>query len=358
MPSLLPDWSDSPRHAPRSPSYAGLTQRAAFATWLTAKREERQISRKELARRVWPESAEMATTAQIKRYETVARNAGGRPTHVTLPSPDTLRRICDALDVPWLEAFALAGYYREILDVLVALAELGKRWLSEDNALRDEGAALSFRSIGVTQLDGKIVWDALKEERYAGRYIVGRWEEGPFEPPPGSDFEGMDARAAASFKAQCEQVSVVPCVVPKPLAVAILVATAGFPRRGDVYKDDAVAYAARLLSGATRLVETAEDLAARHRALPPLLRKADDVLKDPALPLDAKRVIAAEYMVAWADNECNRYTHIARLAAFEYFGEAGSSLKTVTPYVKLPQIRRSQLPDPVEFSNSEETKTH
>jgi len=319
------------------------------------------MPRKELARRVWPVSAEAATTAQIKRYETIVSDAQGRPTHVTLPSPGTLRRICSALDVSWLEAFALAGYYHEVLEVLVALGELGKRWLAEDNAFRDEEEARSFRSIGVTQLDGKIVWDALNEERYAARYTVGRWEEGPFEPPPASDFEGMDPHVAALLKGQFERESQQPrlvhCVVPKPLAVAILIAVAGFPRRGDIYKDGAVAYAANLLSGATRLIEIAEASAGRRYVLPPFLRKADDVLKDRALMLDAKRVIAAEYIVAWADYECGRYTHIARLAAFEYFGEAGSSMKTITPYVQLPQLRRSELPDPAEFANLVETKT-
>jgi transcriptional regulator with XRE-family HTH domain len=363
MQSLLPepDWIDAPRrHAPRAPSYAGLTQRAAFADWLKAQREKRRLSRKEIARKVWPRSAAMATTAQIKRYETVKRDERGRPIDVTLPSPGTLRKISQALGISWLEAFAFAGYFREILQALAALAELGRQWLAEDKAFGDDGAAGSFRGFGVIRLNGKIVWEALKERRYAARYTLGYWEEGPYEPRPASDYEGLDPDLVVMMKTNDERESRepqrVPCVVPKPMAVAILVAAAGFPRRGDIYKDGTNIYAANLLSAATLLVEAAEASIGKRRTLPPLLQKADDVLKDRLLPLDSKRVIAAEYVVAWADRECNRYTHIARLGAFDYFGEAGSSMKTLTAFVELPQIRRVELPDPAEFTHLEQTQ--
>ena len=49
-----------------------------------------------------------------------------------------------------------------------------------------------------------------------------------------------------------------------------------------------------------------------------------------------RRVIAAEYVVRWADQECEFYTHIVRLAALEYFGVAGSSMDNLTPEMHLP----------------------
>ena len=55
-------------------------------------------------------------------------------------------------------------------------------------------------------------------------------------------------------------------------------------------------------------------------------------------------MIAAEYVVKWADQECEIYTHIERLAALEYFGVAGSSMDNLTPEMQLPHIRPATLP--------------
>ena len=64
-----------------------------------------------------------ATTARIKAYETVERDEDGRPTHVMLPSSNTLRAISEVLELPWPSTFTFAGYYHEILEALAALAD-------------------------------------------------------------------------------------------------------------------------------------------------------------------------------------------------------------------------------------------
>ncbi len=176
--------SNVPKRTPRSPSYAGLTQRAVFADWLRGVREGKPMSRKELAWRVWPpKNRERArsdtTTARIKSYETIERDERGRVVHVVLPSPEVLRRICDALGISWLSTFASAGYYHDVLQALASLVALGYRWLDIDNAFAREGARLTFRSFGVTELGGRVIWDACWNPVFRLATSSGRSSSGP-----------------------------------------------------------------------------------------------------------------------------------------------------------------------------------
>ena len=148
-------------------------QRRTSALWLKDKREQKHISRKELARRIWPKATE-ATTARIKAYETVERDEDGRPTHVMLPSSNTLRAISEVLELPWPSTFTFAGYYHEILEALAALAELGKRWLQEDGVVIDRASELNFRSLGVRHFGEHSVWHALKNRAIETVISLGR----------------------------------------------------------------------------------------------------------------------------------------------------------------------------------------
>jgi transcriptional regulator with XRE-family HTH domain len=352
---LPPFWTDAPkRQAPRSPSYAGLVQRAHFVTWLRQERERRGISRKQLARAVWPGAGE-ATTARIKAYETVKVNEQGRPVHVMLPSPDTLRKMCNALAIPWTSTFTLAGYYREILDCLAALAELGKRWLQEDGIVTDLESGLNFRSVGVKHFGDFTVWYGLKMRRYQQRYISGtiaqhtrRSFESQIIDTSSQEVAEQMQRLMQQFGDRHDRFSY---VVPKPIAVALLVVASGFPRRGDVWKRDANVYAVRLLEAATPLLEYA--LKETKVKLSGNIQRADQVLSDVQLPIDGRRVVAAEHLISWADAICQGYTHYARLASMEYFGVAGSTIDNITPEYELPQIRRARLPYVEQFGRME-----
>lgn len=343
-----------PKRAPRSPSYASLDQRAVFVAWLQEERLLRGMSRKQLARKLWPTSSDDATTARVKAYETVQRDEHGHIVHVMLPSREVLRRICEALEISWLSAFASAGYYRDVLQALAALVALGFRWLDHDRAFVREGAKMSFRSLGVTELDGQIVWDAMREPRFSSRYISGSFLQLPAETRivPETDADGnplpeVVRRAFAEPSAPREQYY----VVPKPMAAAILVAASGFPRRGDIWKPGVDMYAVHLFDAATSLVDHA--LRNANLALSGHLLRADEALKDIRLPLDSRRVVAAEHMIAWADDICQGYTHCARLASMDYFGVSGSSTDKTTVEYKLPQIRRATLPNVEAFRMTE-----
>ena len=51
-----------------------------------------------------------------------------------LPTPETLRAICDAVKASYVEVADRFGYYREIIRILDDLVWLGAQWLDEDEA--------------------------------------------------------------------------------------------------------------------------------------------------------------------------------------------------------------------------------
>ena len=315
------------------------------------------LTRKEISRRLWPASADSATTHPIKLY-TEVRTVNGKP-HVNLPAPRTLRSLCDLLQVPWTEAFALAGYYHELLQALADLADLANQWMDEDSG--EDGIPDGFNFNGVENLNGLHIDEALKRPDYAERYVSGAWEDGAkdfYQPPrsPDADPEAQSRFFSEWILENVAKVRFVSAVIPKPLAVAILIAVTGFPRRGDLFKDETSSYAAELLSAVSWLIDEAQRRS-RLRSLPPLLQRADDALRDRNLNLEAKRVIAAEYTVAWADRQCAVYTHVARLAAMARFGVAGSSVSTQNGEEILPELRRALLPNAEQFKPGEHLPT-
>ena len=327
---------------PVAPTFVAPDQRQFFTAWLNEVVANSKVSKLKIAAAIGHD-----TTQQLNKF---LRGD-------VMPMPETLRRICDCIGVPWTMAYAHAGYYGEILGILALLSQLANKWLKEDDALPDRK---HFRS-GVLQIGGLPVWEALQQSRLGARYTVGSWVEQPPLPPRDSDLEQFAPEHREAFKRFYEEESKEPrtvrCYVPKPLGLAILIAVAGFARRGDIYKSGADRYAADIFAASTQLIELAEQTIARSYTLPTLLQRADDALKDRELPFVLRRVIAAEYVVRWADQECEFYTHIVRLAALEYFGVAGSSMDNITPEMQLPHIRPATLPPISEFSDLTEKTT-
>ncbi len=114
-------------------------------------------------------------------------------------------------------------------------------------------------------------------------------------------------------------------------------------------------YAADIFAASTVLIEVAEKAVARSYKLPPLLRKAEDASRIASFHSALRRVIAAEYIVKWADRECEIYTHIVALRRLEYFGVAGSSMDNLTPEMQLPHLRLAKLPEVSEFLTLQKT---
>ena len=183
--------------------------------------------------------------------------------------------------------------------------------------------------------------DPREDSSFNKRYCIGSWDSGTGGIPRNTPRIVRTMREANSTT----------MIVPKPIGVAILLAALAFPRRGDVYKDGARQYRENLGRAAHDLAIVAKARRSENRAagrpkkLHQLLQQASNVLDDPRLSFDLKRPMAGEYIVAWADSICQLYTHYARLAAFEFWGEAGSEISNVTPFVQLPQFRKAELPE-------------
>lgn len=301
----------------------------ALLSWLGERIACSGVSKKSLARALSQDS-----TQQINKY------LSGR----VVPSPKTLKKLCNEIGAPWPTAFVLAGYYGEILESLADLAYLSKIWKAQDAVWPEDEP--QFRSTGVLRIKQKALQEAFEDVAIRRRYVVGEFEDKPTElvneGMPEELFEGLKQFKEAHRKHYV--------VVPKPLGVAIFVAVSGFPRRGDVYKDDRSPYAAQVLEQATSLIDEARKHRPRRQYLPNYLQQTRDTLNDNNLPFGEKRAIGGELMNAWADSLCGRYTYYARLATFAKWGEIGSRVSTVTPWRKTPERKIAECPEPTEFA--------
>lgn len=320
----------------------------------------------------------------------------------SLPTPETLRKICSHLNglCSYVEAVDRFGYYREIIQLFDDLIWLGECWMEEDDAY---GRAIRFDSRGcainidahgrATRLDGPkisrvdsihytgvlywkgqpITWgnpapllnkpgcDPRADAVFPKRYFIGAWDEGP---------SGMPRKTPGIVRNFFEQTRWHPTIVPKPIAVAILLGSLAFPRRGDEYKEGAPQYRYDLGKAADALVREAKarrsGVAGRPKKIHHFLERACQALDDSSLPFNFQRPIAAEHVVAWADAICQDFTHYARLAAFDLWGDAGGRPSGAPPtavleavpgettearvgfssiFTQLPQLRNAHLPE-------------
>ena len=308
-----------------------------------------------------------------------------------LPTPNTMRAICDAAGLSYVEAVDRFGYYREIVTIFDDLVWLGARWLEEDDArggtLAQNGERAShldsLRDTGVIYWDGKpISADVLESRKFLNRYCFGVWHMPEREVEhveyPWVEQEGSSgilvpdmSQPPISRKKYVEPPRLVRTFVPKPIAVAILLATLAFPLRGDGYKEGTPKYRYDLGKAADGLVREARRLRMELRAVgrPKASIRCYSALATPStirrIPFNYRRPVAAEYFIIWADAICDRFTHYARLAAFDFWGEAGGHSWTIavvpqytafgtasavamprpSPFAMLPQARLADLPE-------------
>lgn len=304
-----------------------------------------------------------------------------------LPSTETLRAICGAVNASYVEVVDRFGYYHEIIKIFDDLVWLGAQWLEEDQARGGplgSGAEVSrldsLRGMGVLYWKNEpITWgqpipwsdkpglDPRNIPEFMNRYVIGSWLQpeqqavvvklATIEAVPGgtssmrapSTLNRVDQSLERETVAVSKETKV--AIVPKPIGLAILLAVLAFPRRGDVYKAGARQYRESLGREAHNLVNAAKTRRSevkapgRPRKLHSYLQRACDVLDDFRLAFDYTRPMAGEYVLAWADSVCRPFTHYARLASFEFWGEAGSELSGVTSFGQMPQLRKAELPE-------------
>ena len=313
-----------------------------------------------------------------------------------LPEPETLQTICEAGKLSYVEAVDRFGYYREIVKIFDDLVWLGARWLDADDARGGTVGPLgadvshldSLRDTGVIYWKGEpITWgaqlpwhdkpglDPRDIPEFASRYIDAAWcqlehravvvEFPPIEIVPGGTFSMTAPYRLEDVDSALKRESIhVPernphATLPKPIAIAILLATLAFPMRGDGYKEGAREYRYNLGNAADALVREAKRqrtnirAAGRPRGLHPLLQRACDELDDRRIPFNYRRPVAAEYVVIWANAICKPFTQYARLAAFEFWGEAGGkswSTTVIQVYEPPGRVRNVRVPVPSAFA--------
>jgi hypothetical protein len=283
--------------------------------------------------------------------------------------------MCQAAGLSYVEAVDRFGYYREIVRFFDDLVWLGARWLEEDDA---QGGTLGPRGEEPSRLDslrntgvlfwqselimwsGQLCWreglDPRTLPEFRRRYVVASWCElehrnvrvtlPPIDAVPGGTFSLTVPPTLDRVNPSLKQESlIVPdhtviVVVPKPIGAAILLAMLAFPLRGDGYKEGVPEYrydlgkAADALVKEARIQRTKLRVVGRPKNLHPLLQRACAALDDARIPFNYRRPIGAEYVVMWADAICDRFAHFARLAGFDFWGEAGGHSWTTVP---LPQ---------------------
>ena len=356
--------------------------------WLA---ESIRISKTELLDRL----AELEVTTSSNRLTSYFK--GDR-----LLEPATLEAICEAASLSYVEAIDRFGYYREIARFFDDLVWLGAQWLEEDGArggtVDPSGEEISrlgsLRDTAVIYWKNEpITWgrtmpwsdkpglDPLNIPEFIGRYIVVAWRElehrnvrvelPAIEVVPGGTFSITVPRELERVDPALKQESlIIPehtelMAVPKPIGVAILLATLAFPLRGDGYKEGAPEYRYNLGKAADDIVRQARVLrrqsrgAGRPKGLHPLLQRTCDALDDRSIPFNYRRPVAAEYALMWSDTICRRFTHFARLAAFDFWGEAGGHSWTtavVPQYNAYGTARQIREPRPSIFSMLPQTK--
>jgi hypothetical protein len=313
-----------------------------------------------------------------------------------LPEPATLEAICEAAELSYVEAVDRFGYYREIVRAFDDLVWLGAQWLEEDNA---RGGTVDPSGEQITRLgslrdtavlywkDEPITWgrtlpwsdkpgiDPLSNAGFTRRYIIGAWRElehqnvqvelPPIEVVPGGSFSLTVPRELERVESSLKQKGlIVPdhtefMAMPKPIGIAIILATLAFPLRGDCYKEGVPEYRYGLAKAAddmarqARLRRRESRAAGRPKSLHPLLQRTCDALDDRSIPFNYRRPVAAEYVLIWSDTICRRFTHFARLAAFDFWGEAGGHAWTtaiVPQYNAFGKATPVRIPRPSTFT--------
>ncbi len=338
-------------------------ERLGFSAWLDGERRTRGLSKSALGTALGSGYVADGGSSSVNRY--LEKGA--------IPRPETMRRLNEPLRIPWLEVVARAGYYRELVRIFDNLVWLGERWLEEDDARggtlnRDGSKAtrlLSLRDTGVLHWHGKpLTGNLLKNPEFLNRYCVG-WchapqreierVEYPWVEQEGSNGVLVPDMSQPPIKREkvLEPRRSSPVMLPKPIALVIALIVLIFPRRGDVYKEEALAYARALYPATDAMIREAELRRAESKAvgrpkrLHSFLQGVSDVLGDPELAFDARRFIAAEHAAVWALAICRPFTDYVRLAALRRPAEAGAPLSSLPAFIGLPAHYSAELP-PIE----------
>lgn len=252
-----------------------------FREWFEQKLSKRDVSLREVARRIGYEHNASRLSEYIK---------GKR-----VPGAAMVRQLAEAIDASPIEALWLAGYHEAFFDELGDLHRIGWMWCRIDR-VDPEDSGVHFTLQTAPGGDPTAVpTELIHRYHRATIYHAGDAER----------------RIAAEF------------ALPWPLVLAILIAIGAFPRRGDALRPNHVERIAKLASLAGPFIRAAKVL-----SMPPnykesrMLRTAKSLSHLRYLGFSGTAIVA-EYVNYWADGVCRSYAAYARLALFRRIGRLG-----------------------------------
>lgn len=256
--------------------------------WLDEERERQGISLREVARKLGYRTATRVTQYFHQRI---------------VAGPDMLARLAVAVNVSPIDALWNARHYPTVLEYLNKLCRFGTAWAYKDRvAIDQQGASFTLQ-----------------------------YSEQGF--PPDGDLRMPTPDVAHRYHTATiyNRAGIFRIVtLPKPMACAILLAVALFPRRGDKLRPETRAFYEKLSFIASNMIPAAEVAhlpshvgVGFHKPL----KDAEAVFKYRFYGA-TRLAIVGEYMHTWCDFVCKNYADYARLALYEQGAFLGEPVRS------------------------------
>jgi hypothetical protein len=247
--------------------------------WLDQERERQGLSLRDVAKALGPGYRNATRVAQYLSQRIVA-------------GPDILQKLAIGVGVSPIDALWNAGHRDAVLGYLQKLYQLGWSWASTDRVSIDETGAQFF---GYYEYGQAAFGHDLREppESLAHRYHL----------------VTIHNREGGIFRIVS---------LPKPMACAILLAVALFPRRGEQLRPETTPFYERLSLVASNMMPAAEIARVPSHirtAFKKLFKDAETVLQYRFYGT-ARLAIVGEYVHSWCDMVCRNYADYARLALY------------------------------------------
>jgi transcriptional regulator with XRE-family HTH domain len=279
---------EEPRKPPATRGRASI-QNYKVMRWLNEERERRGLSLRDVAQSLGSGYRNATRVAQYFSQRIVA-------------GPDVLQRLAIAVGVSPIDALWNAGHCGAVLDYFNKLYRLGWSWARQDQVAIHQDFGADFMRCYP-----------------AGEFPAGRDLREPPQRLAHRYHEATVYNRAGIFRT---------VALPKPMACAILLAVALFPRRGDQLRRETTDFYSELSLIASQMMRAAE-----IARVPPNvghykpIKDAEAVWKFNFY--GRKRLaIIAEYVHAWCDFVCRNYANYARLALYERGGLLGEPVKS------------------------------
>ncbi len=212
-----------------------------------------------------------------------------------VPGPEIVRRLAVAIGVSAIEALWLGGHQAAVFDYFLTLHRLGWTWMHEDMVhLGSRGAEFFFQ----------------------------HWE-----PNVPDDLSGVPPKYAhryneASIYNQVGRFRAV--ALPKPSAIAILLAIGLFVRRGDRLRPGTREIVRELSLIATEMFSLAERAnAPKSIDYKSPFKQAEKVIPVGFTDRHTRLALVSEYVQDWCNVVCRGYADYARVALYEQGGFVG-----------------------------------